>query len=209
MLHYLQLIIRRPFILGTVKKILHSKHDRSRIQIANDQAARMTEVLPGMGAKAARTVDKEAVLVKEVKTLADFLKTRVRLEKTLGRNPTAQEWASALSIPSDELVRQVETSHHAQEQLVACHVWLIVMMARKHYPRMFDQGLPGVTREDMIQEGRIALLRAAETFDPNLGFRFATYAGWWVRDGLQRCHMRQSRLIRLPQHGKNCADIMR
>lgn len=52
----------------------------------------------------------------------------------------------------------------------------------------------------------MALLRAAETFDPSMGCRFSTYAGWWVRAGVQQCVSRQARLIRLPQHGEFCAS---
>lgn len=96
---------------------------------------------------------------------------------------------------------QVEVSHRAQERIVESNVGLVVMMARRHHPKIFAD--LGVTRDDIIQEGSMALLRAAETFDPNMGCRFATYAGWWVRDGVQRCVSRQARLIRLPQHGES------
>lgn len=80
------------------------------------------------------------------------------------------------------------------------NVGLIVLMARRHHPATMAKG---TITSDVIQEGSLALLRAAETFDPHLGYRFTTYAGWWVRDRVTRCVTQQARVIRLPQYGKS------
>ena len=79
------------------------------------------------------------------------------------------------------------------------NVGLIKMMARRHHPATMAKGS---INSDVIQEGSLALLRAAETYNPQLGYRFATYAGWWVRDRVTRCVTQQARIIRLPQYGE-------
>lgn len=76
---------------------------------------------------------------------------------------------------------------------------LIVVMARRHHPATMARG---AITSDVIQEGSLAVLRAAETFNPGLGYRFSTYAGWWVRDRVTRCVTQQARIIRLPQYGE-------
>jgi len=58
-----------------------------------------------------------------------------------------------------------------------------------------------LTLQDMIQEGNLGLMEAAERFDPNRGFRFSTYAAYWVRQRILRCIADHSRIIRLPAHG--------
>lgn len=79
------------------------------------------------------------------------------------------------------------------------NVGLIKMMARRHHPATMAKG---TITSDVIQEGSLALLRAAETYNPQLGYRFSTYAGWWVRDRVTRCVTQQARIIRLPQYGE-------
>ncbi|CAM9565443.1 unnamed protein product, partial [Hapterophycus canaliculatus] len=140
----------------------------------------------------------ETMLVEEVKILSRYLKAREQLEMELGgREPTRDEWASSLGISTEELARQMVVSARAQERIVEANVGLIYIMARRHHPATMARG--SIT-SDVIQEGSLALLRAAETFDPRLGYRFSTYAGWWVRDRVTRCVTQQARIIRLPQY---------
>lgn len=91
-------------------------------------------------------------------------------------------------------------AHGTQERIVEANVGLIKMMARRHHPATMAKG--NIT-SDVIQEGSLALLRAAETYNPQLGYRFSTYAGWWVRDRVTRCVTQQARIIRLPQYGED------
>ncbi|CAM9878062.1 unnamed protein product, partial [Scytosiphon promiscuus] len=143
----------------------------------------------------------ETILIEEVKLLSRYLKAREELEMELGgREPTREEWASSLGISTEELARQMVVSARAQERIVEANVGLIFIMARRHHPATMARG--SIT-SDVIQEGSLALLRAAETFDPRLGYRFSTYAGWWVRDRVTRCVTQQARIIRLPQYVHN------
>ncbi|CBN77105.1 RNA polymerase sigma factor [Ectocarpus siliculosus] len=147
------------------------------------------------------TIAEEILLVEEVKILARYLKTREQLEAELGgREPTREEWAASLNISTEELAHQMVASARAQERIVGANVGLIVVMARRHHPATMARG---TITSDVIQEGSLAVLRAAETFDPRLGYRFSTYAGWWVRDRVTRCVTQQARIIRLPQYVHN------
>ena len=92
----------------------------------------------------------------------------------------------------------------ARNRLVECNLRLVVRIARR-YQRQYT--LPLL---DLIEEGNLGLIRAAELFDPARGFRFSTYATWWIRQNIDRGIMSQSRVVRLPIHIiKNLSAVLR
>ena len=102
-----------------------------------------------------------------------------------------------------QLARWVREGQAAREHLIQANLRLVVSIAKKYLGR-------GMSFLDLIQEGNIGLMRAAEKFDYHRGFKFSTYATWWIRQAITRAIADQSRTIRLPVHvGETINRVMR
>ncbi|MGF1487495.1 MAG: sigma-70 family RNA polymerase sigma factor [Prochloraceae cyanobacterium] len=107
--------------------------------------------------------------------------------------PTDEELAAAIGISIKELKRRLYKGRTAKNKMVQANLRLVVSIAKKYINR-------GLSLQDLIQEGSLGLIRAAEKFDPELGYKFSTYATWWIRQTVTRSISLQSRTIRLPNH---------
>ena len=110
-----------------------------------------------------------------------------------GAKPTLQAWALEVGLTPRQLQRNLKLAERASERMVTANLRLVVSMARKLSHRRLEL-------EDLIQEGTLGLIRAVQRFDPSRGYRFSTYASWWIREGMGRALQQQSRSIRLPAH---------
>lgn len=103
-----------------------------------------------------------------------------------------------------EMTRRVAKGEKAYNTLVESNLRLVVSIARKTFGSM-----NGATLLDLIQEGNMGLMKAAERFDHRRGFRFSTYAGWWIRQPMIKMYAEQSRAIRLPAHLAALVPVLR
>jgi RNA polymerase nonessential primary-like sigma factor len=151
-------------------------------------------------------------------TLQEFIKlvdVHDRLVTQLSHRPSMKRWSRALGMEISELREHLAQGKQAWSEVVGCDVKeldkiqkngirakehmikanlrLVVSVAKKYQNR-------GLELLDLIQEGTLGLERAVEKFDPTKGYRFSTYAYWWIRQGITRAIATQSRTIRLPVH---------
>jgi len=132
--------------------------------------------------------DEEILLGRKVQRLMEIKSIEDELE-----NPDKETLARVLGITSKQLRRELRDGKRAKDKMVTANLRLVVSVAKKYTKRNMEL-------LDIIQEGTIGLVRGVEKFDPGRGYKFSTYAYWWIRQGITRAIAEKSRAIRLPIH---------
>ncbi|WP_414552497.1 sigma-70 family RNA polymerase sigma factor [Anabaena sp. CCY 0017] len=137
--------------------------------------------------------EEEILLSRKIVRLNKLQKSYTVLCKRLNREPKNSEWADSNNLSISRLYDELSVGYAAQNKLVESNLRLVVSIAKKYQNR-------GLDLLDLIQEGNLGLIRAAEKFDPTKGNRFSTYATWWIKQAITRDICNSSRLVRIPVH---------
>lgn len=193
---YLQEIGRVP-LLGRDEEVAEAQNVQRYMQLVELRA---------------QAAEKEDGIVRQYVELMDL---RDRLAAKLGHRPALtrwardakleitelkkilaagkQAWAKIADLTVEELEKIQTQGIRAKEHMIKANLRLVVSVAKKYQNR-------GLELLDLVQEGTLGLERSVEKFDPTKGYRFSTYAYWWIRQGITRAIATQSRTIRLPVH---------
>jgi RNA polymerase nonessential primary-like sigma factor len=128
-----------------------------------------------------------------VQLLMQLQQVKIRIAAQLQREPTIAEWSVAASRSESELHTTIASGEIAKRKLIEANLRFVVTIAKRYRKQNMDL-------LDLIQEGSIGLAKSVEKFDPSKGYRFLTYAYWWIRQAITITLMLQSRTIRLPQY---------
>ena len=137
--------------------------------------------------------DEEIELARKIADLLQLEELATQFESDKGHYPDTKEWAALVEMPLIKFRRRLMLGRRAKEKMVQSNLRLVVSIAKKYMNR-------GLSFQDLIQEGSLGLIRAAEKFDHEQGYKFSTYATWWIRQAITRAIADQSRTIRLPVH---------
>lgn len=139
------------------------------------------------------THEEEITLGRQVQELVSLEQLELELSESSGVKPDLDLLAKTAGLTSLQLKKRLKNGQRAKERMVAANLRLVVSVAKKYTKRNMEF-------LDLIQEGTIGLVRGVEKFDPSRGYKFSTYAYWWIRQGITRAIAEKSRTIRLPIH---------
>lgn len=139
------------------------------------------------------TADDEIQLSRQYRVGLHIDMHRTKMEEQLGRDVTDAEVAKSMEIEEHQVQFLSERGKAAKSALVRANMRLVFHMAKYYRFR-------GLSYPDLVQEGTFGLMKAVDRYDPDRGFRFSTYASWWIKQSVSRAIAEKSRIVRLPVH---------
>lgn len=139
------------------------------------------------------THEEEISFGKQVQQMIHLQELQEQLQQELDRPASHSEWAARAEVSEVELQRILRRGQVAKKKMIEANLRLVVAIAKKYQKRNLEF-------LDLIQEGSLGLERGVEKFDPTRGYKFSTYAYWWIRQAITRAIAQQARSIRLPIH---------
>ncbi len=133
----------------------------------------------------------EIIYGKQVQRMRFLLTEKEKLQQQRGHSVNQLEWADGVGLSEGELNQVLQQGQQAKTKMIEANLRLVVAIAKKYLQWNLEF-------LDLIQEGSLGLKRGVEKFDPTKGYRFSTYAYWWIRQGITRAIAQQARTIRLP-----------
>lgn len=139
------------------------------------------------------THEQEIIYGKQVQQMMALHEQKEVLAQTLDHEPTAKEIADHAQMSEESFKEVMQRGQRAKQKMIEANLRLVVSIAKKYQKRNLEF-------LDLIQEGTMGLERGVEKFDPMRGYKFSTYAYWWIRQAITRAIAQQARTIRLPIH---------
>ncbi|NES06010.1 MAG: RNA polymerase sigma factor, RpoD/SigA family [Okeania sp. SIO2F4] len=139
------------------------------------------------------TREEEIIYGKQVQQMMQLLESKEKLEEKINRPAIGPEWAEYVRLSLETLQQAIKQGQRAKQKMIEANLRLVVAIAKKYQKRNMEF-------LDLIQEGTLGLERGVEKFDPTRGYKFSTYAYWWIRQAITRAIAQQGRTIRLPIH---------
>ncbi|MED6211931.1 hypothetical protein PIB30_065455 [Stylosanthes scabra] len=140
------------------------------------------------------TSTEEVQLSEGIQDLLKLEKLQEELADRCGGQPTFAQWAAVAGVDQKTLRKRLNHGKFCKDKMIKSNIRLVISIAKNY------QGA-GMNLEDLVQEGCRGLVRGAEKFDASKGFKFSTYAHWWIKQAVRKSLSDQSRTIRLPRLG--------